>query len=96
MPDFLRNYEKFLADNGTGWLVGKQVRSRTHVCLFANCVLQVTWADLYLGELLSRLSEPGLMPGLLDNYPHLTTLVDNVHTLPAIKAWVVKRPETGF
>ncbi len=26
VPTFLKTYEKFLTDNGTGWLVGKQVR----------------------------------------------------------------------
>jgi hypothetical protein len=24
-PSFLKTYEKFLTDNGTGWLVGKEV-----------------------------------------------------------------------
>jgi len=79
-PNFLKTYEKFLADNGTGWLVGKEV----------------TWADLWVGEMLARLSEPGWIPTLLDSYPHLKALVDKVHALPKIKAWVAKRPTTGF
>jgi len=80
MPTFLKAYEKFLTENGTGWLVGKQV----------------TWADLWVGEMLARLSEPTWLPGMLDGYPQLKAFVDKVHALPAIKAWVAKRPETGF
>jgi hypothetical protein len=49
-----------------------------------------------VGELLARLSEPNWIPTLLDGYPHLKALVDKVHALPKIKAWVAKRPDSGF
>jgi len=80
LPDFLKRYEQFLVDNGSGWLVGKQV----------------TWADLLVSEYLSRLDDKDWLPGLVDSYPHLKALVDKVHALPNIKAWVAKRPQTGF
>ncbi|CAM6001607.1 unnamed protein product [Sphagnum balticum] len=59
-------------------------------------VKQVTWADLLVSEYLSRLDDKDWLPGLVDSYPHLKALVDKVHALPAIKAWVAKRPQTGF
>jgi len=37
-----------------------------------------------------------MLPDLLDDYPLLKQFVDAVHQLPAIKAWLEKRPLTGL
>jgi len=77
MPDFLKTFEKALTENGSGWLVGKQV----------------TWADLFVAEMMARTAE--FIPTLLDAYPHLKAFVAKVHALPAIKAYVDQRPVTA-
>jgi hypothetical protein len=97
LPEFLKTYEQFSVNNGTGWLVGKKVRDKDAIFILKSIIwLQVTWADLLIGEYLSRLNEPDWLPGLVDSYPRLKALMENVYTLPNIKAWVAKRPQTGF
>ncbi|KFP29422.1 Hematopoietic prostaglandin D synthase [Colius striatus] len=54
----------------------------------------VTWADFYWDvcstTLLSHKAD------LVDNYPRLLALKDRVQALPAIAAWIQKRPKTAL
>ncbi|NXT27972.1 HPGDS synthase, partial [Syrrhaptes paradoxus] len=52
----------------------------------------VTWADFYW-EVCST-SLLSFKPDLLNNYPRLSALRDRVQALPAIAAWIQKRPKT--
>nr|CAD7259031.1 unnamed protein product [Timema shepardi] len=56
---------------------------------------KLTWADLYFVGLLDYLSE---MVGhdLVEKYANLKALKEKVLGIPAIKAWVDKRPDTKF
>ncbi|ERL87704.1 glutathione S-transferase [Dendroctonus ponderosae] len=52
---------------------------------------RLTWADVYFVALIVSfmLSEPEL----LENYPNLRAMQQNVLSIPRIKAWVEKRPK---
>nr|CAD7197724.1 unnamed protein product [Timema douglasi] len=56
---------------------------------------KLTWADLYFVGLLDYLSE---MVGhdLVEKYANLKALKEKVLGIPAIKAWVEKRPDTNL
>lgn len=53
---------------------------------------QVTWADFYWDICSTTLLV--LKPGLLDIYPKLVSLRNKVQAIPAISAWILKRPQT--
>ncbi|XP_038611200.1 hematopoietic prostaglandin D synthase isoform X4 [Tachyglossus aculeatus] len=52
----------------------------------------VTWADFYWDICSTTLLV--LKPTLLDNFPTLVALRGRVRTIPAIAAWISRRPET--
>ncbi|XP_039769672.1 hematopoietic prostaglandin D synthase isoform X2 [Ornithorhynchus anatinus] len=52
----------------------------------------VTWADFYWDICSTTLL--ALKPTLLDNFPTLVALRGRVQTIPAIAAWISRRPET--
>ena len=52
----------------------------------------VTFADFSIAILTQSLEKGSLVK--LDKYPLLKALVDRVHSLPGIKEWVAKRPQT--
>jgi len=79
IPAFLNEYEKMLKENGSGWFVGKNV----------------TWADLVVAELMSRLSEV-VDPTILSSHAGVKGHVEKVHALPNIKKWVETRPKNSF
>lgn len=56
---------------------------------------RLTWADLYFVGMLDYLNA---MAGvdLLADRPSLQAVRNNVVNLPAIKAWIEKRPKTDF
>ncbi|KAK4872787.1 hypothetical protein RN001_014816 [Aquatica leii] len=56
---------------------------------------KLTWADFYFVGLLSYMN---FMAGknLVEGYPNLQKLEKNVLSLPAIKAWIEKRPKTDM
>ena len=54
--------------------------------------LKVTWADFYWDICSTTLLV--LKPGLLDIYPKLVSLRNKVQAIPAISAWILKRPQT--
>lgn len=75
LKPFLDRYEGFVAKQNTGYLVG----------------LQVSWADILLGEFLERM-DSCFESGILKDYPKLAELVKKVHALPGIKEHVASRP----
>ncbi|XP_076795989.1 hematopoietic prostaglandin D synthase isoform X2 [Arvicanthis niloticus] len=52
----------------------------------------VTWADFYWDVCSTTLLV--LKPDLLDIYPRLASLRNRVQDIPAISAWILKRPQT--
>ncbi|KAF2904004.1 hypothetical protein ILUMI_02175 [Ignelater luminosus] len=56
---------------------------------------KLTWADLYFVALLDTMNCYAQMD-LTGNYPNLQTVKNNVLSVPAIKAWIEKRPDTEF
>jgi len=75
---FLKLYEKFLTEAGTGYFVTNTV----------------TWADLYLFEVLHSLKH--VSPHLFDSHPKLVEFVNKIASEPKIHAWLEKRPKTDF
>ncbi|KAG4070477.1 hypothetical protein HA402_005709 [Bradysia odoriphaga] len=56
---------------------------------------KLTWADFYLTGIIDYLNYL-VKFNLLDPYPNLKAVVDNVNALDAVKAWVAKRPVTDL
>jgi len=54
---------------------------------------KLTWADIYFIAMLDYMSVMA-KEDLVEKYPKLKALKEHVLALPAIKAWVEKRPET--
>ncbi|XP_067008870.2 glutathione S-transferase-like [Anabrus simplex] len=56
---------------------------------------KLTWADLYFASVNDTW---GVVLGKLptDDYPNLKVVYDKVNALPAIKAWIAKRPVTQW
>jgi glutathione S-transferase len=79
LPGFLDRFEKFLATNGTGYLVGKKL----------------SWADIILAELLDRFVTCYDGPALLSGHPNMEKLMKMVHALPNIKKYVDGREKTS-
>jgi len=75
---FLKLYEKFLTETGTGYFVTNSV----------------TWADLYLFEVLHSLKN--VSPHLFEGHPKLVEFINKVANEPKIKAWIEKRPKTEW
>jgi len=75
-------FEKHLAKNNTGFLVGSSL----------------TWADLAVFNLLdsikNHLGQGGECP--CDQYPNLKKLKENVEKTPRIAKWLETRPKTPF
>ncbi|KAM9579553.1 hematopoietic prostaglandin D synthase isoform 3-T4 [Guaruba guarouba] len=57
-----------------------------------NQDVRVTWADFYWDVCSTTLLS--CKPDLADNYPRLLALRERVQALPAIAAWIQKRPKT--
>ncbi|XP_021517445.1 hematopoietic prostaglandin D synthase isoform X4 [Meriones unguiculatus] len=57
-----------------------------------NQDVKVTWADFYWDVCSTTLLV--LKPDLLDIYPRLVSLRNKVRAIPAIAAWIHKRPQT--
>lgn len=55
--------------------------------------LQLTWADIYFAGILDYLNYMAKVD-LVEKYPNLKAVVDNVVSLEPIKAWLEKRPQT--
>lgn len=55
---------------------------------------QLSWADIWVAELMARLSE--LDASIIEPYANVKKHVAMVQALPAIKTWVEKRPKTSF
>lgn len=58
-----------------------------------NINLQLTWADIYFAGILDYLNYMAKVD-LVEKYPNLKAVVDNVVSLEPIKAWLEKRPQT--
>jgi len=84
LPAFLGNFEKFLKENkgGDGFLLGNGV----------------TWFDCYFAHFVSELTSfvTAMTGGQveMDTYPKLKAYLARVMALPAIAAWIKKRPVT--
>ncbi|XP_067008872.2 glutathione S-transferase-like [Anabrus simplex] len=56
---------------------------------------KLTWADVYFGAVHATFNH-FVGENVIAKYPNLKALVDKVQAIPAIKAWVEKRPVTEF
>jgi glutathione S-transferase len=54
----------------------------------------VSWADLMFAHYL-EFFEATVDAGMLDKYPNLKALKQNVFEIPQVKAWIEKRPQTS-
>lgn len=62
--------------------------------LFLFCsALQLTWADVYFAGIVDYMNYM-VKRDLLEQYPALKAVVDEVNALEPIKAWIEKRPVT--
>lgn len=57
---------------------------------------RLTWADIYFSALVGIFVFAFDGEGVLDNYPALGQVVDNVLELPIIKEWLDERPESDY
>lgn len=55
----------------------------------------LTWADIFVAHALDNTVQV-LGVSLVDDFPGLKSLCENVYSTPSIKAWVDKRPKTQF
>lgn len=55
---------------------------------------EISWADLMIVQIFTAIKEKE--PNIMENYPVVEALVDKVVSIPAIKEWVEKSPETEF
>ncbi|XP_046688721.1 hematopoietic prostaglandin D synthase-like [Homalodisca vitripennis] len=69
----------------------KEKRART----YRNWREIFSWADLYYGALSDCLNYL-LGTEITDGYPNMKALKEKIFALPAIKAWVDKRPPDDF
>ncbi|KAF7287675.1 hypothetical protein GWI33_006017 [Rhynchophorus ferrugineus] len=75
-PFYLGKFDKIIKDNG-GFTVGSQI----------------TWSDLVFAASLSDFENHiSSKSDLLKPYPAITALLNKIHTLPSIKAWLETRP----
>ncbi|XP_067008302.2 glutathione S-transferase [Anabrus simplex] len=56
---------------------------------------KLTWADVYFSAYHANINQFA-GENVIGKYPQLKALVDKVEAIPAIKAWVEKRPVTDF
>jgi len=56
---------------------------------------RLTWADVYFAAVLDYLKYM-TNPELIDDCPNLVAVVQRVHTVKAIKAWLAKRPPSDL
>ncbi|CAL4123372.1 unnamed protein product, partial [Meganyctiphanes norvegica] len=54
----------------------------------------VSWADLYISQQFGYMRS--YFPDLLDEYPSVQTLVDQVRNIDSIKKWISTRPHTNM
>merc|ERR1712154_491807 len=86
LPCFLGLIQQVLKDNGGKYLVGSEL----------------TWADLMLVDFLDTIvTGHALMPAYknpsaLENYKSLSDYKNQIESLPKIRAYLQKRPNTGF
>lgn len=82
LPNFLKNLENVLKsqNNGDGFFVGDSL----------------TWADLQILVLCSRLELMVKLTNPFGEYPKLKGLVERVSAVPKVAAWLAKRPKTSF
>lgn len=57
---------------------------------------QLTWADLQILVLGSRLELMVKLTNPFGEYPKLKGLVERVSAVPKVAAWLAKRPKTQF
>ncbi|KAK0423122.1 hypothetical protein QR680_007983 [Steinernema hermaphroditum] len=69
-------------------LVESIIEKNGHKLLFGD---KVTWVDVVAAEFFSRFIDFGAPDGL-KKYPHIEGLVKKVHSIPAIKEHIEKRP----
>ncbi|KAJ4452223.1 hypothetical protein ANN_03741 [Periplaneta americana] len=55
---------------------------------------KLSWADFYFNGIIDYLSFMMKEKDIVANYPHLKALKEKFESLPAIKAWIEKRPQT--
>jgi glutathione S-transferase len=78
---YLDKFEVILKANGdSGRLVGNNL----------------TWADIYLYQVLSNVEMVYDVKLLSDDYPALKKLSETVVSVPKIKDWIEKRPKTRY
>jgi len=81
VPKNLSLFEKQLANNNTGYLVGSGL----------------TWADLALFNFLDSLSGGnGCSENSCEQYPNVNKLVEKIRSCPKISKWLTSRPHTQF
>lgn len=71
------------------------VRNEINSILYSKYSFQLTWADFYLAGIIDYLNYMAKFD-LLEKYPNLKAVVDNVNGLDAIKVWIAKRPVTDL
>ncbi|CAC5415517.1 HPGDS [Mytilus coruscus] len=79
-PKFLKFMDKLIKDNGAGYLVGSEL----------------TVADLAYFDIQDRLKTNIGDCKEIENYPDLLKLVEKVQSIPSIKKWLNKRPNTDL
>lgn len=56
---------------------------------------KLTWADLHLAGIIDYLNSM-INGDLIEKYPNLQAVINNVSNIPAIKTWIEKRPQTSL
>lgn len=57
---------------------------------------KLSWADLYFVGILDTWASVYEVNDVIEKYPNLQKVRKNVYEVPAIKAWIEKRPKTQF
>jgi glutathione S-transferase len=77
---FLARIENILKENGTGYMVGKDL----------------TWADLYVFDCLSNVQYRFPEEKYIAPHAKVSEFYKKIETLPKIKTWIEKRPKSEF
>lgn len=101
IPFYLEKLDAIAQENGGHLALGKVCHHYSNsspgrisiVFLFHSFHFQLTWADLYFAGILDYLNYMA-KTDLIEKYVNLKAVVESVHALEPIKAWLEKRPQT--
>ena len=66
------------------------------VCALSYLYLQLTYADFAVHLIVDYIIQTGCFPNMMEGFPKLLKLRDDVANIPSIKKWIEQRPECNY